>query len=87
MEKGTNDGQSTCENMTKTYVATAWSIGDSNDVHTMPSTICWMPKSRGMQAKRIVDFDFTCRRVKALAVTSMTPAVKLAVAEKHIRGK
>ncbi len=55
------------------------------DNHSTPSTICWKPNSKGIAANGISSLRRVARNVATPKTDNPVPAMKLAVAEKHIR--
>jgi hypothetical protein len=55
-----------------------------SDSHTNPSVICCMPKMNGMPANIVCEAEGDFLMDTMPIVVSTAPAVKLAVAEKHI---
>ena len=58
-----------------------------NAIHTNPSVNCCSPKTKGIPANISWDGDSDFFNVISPTVAKVIPAVKLAVAEKHIRAK
>src|SRR3989338_6563157 len=85
IESGMNVGQSTWEKTEKMYVMTVCRADDWEESQITPSVSCWIPKSNGIVAKRISSLLFSLLIVTPPTALRAVPAVKLAVAEKHIR--
>jgi len=80
-------GQTISENKRKAYVLILRlmnSPGLVNASHTNPSANCWIAKRKGMLANTLCEGLVTTLVVATPAAVSTAPAVKLAVAEKHM---
>lgn len=79
-----NIGHNTKANNTYAYIAAVLSAGIPKEIHTMPSIICWIPNKSGILARGSSFLPFAFESVKRPVALSAPPAIKLAVAEKHI---